>query len=106
MADLKRSDNEENQKAVEEGVTLLVIYFLLLVLGFVLFVVGISVLLIASVLYGGGSASGGAVVFIGPFLIVIGEVRDVTWIVLFSTILIGLSVVAFLVMNRKTRRNE
>ena len=104
MTDLKRSDNEENQKAVEEDVTLLGIYFLLLVLGFVLFVVGISVLLIASVLYGGGSASGGAVVFIGPFPIVIGEVRDVTWIVLFSTILVGLSVVVFFGYEQKDKK--
>jgi uncharacterized membrane protein len=79
---------------------------LFLVLGFVLVVVGIAVILVATVLYSGGSASAGAVIFIGPFPTVIGAGPDVTLIVLFSIILAVLSVVVFLVMNRKIRRLE
>jgi uncharacterized membrane protein len=78
--------------------------FFLLTVGFVLVFVGIVVVLVAAVLSGGGSASAGAVIFIGPFPIVIGAGPDVTWIVLFSVILAVLSVVVFLVMNRKMRR--
>ena len=100
-----RSADEENRENVEEGVTVSSRLFLFLVLGFVLVFIGIIVLLIAAVLYGGGSASAGAVIFIGPFPIVIGAGPDVTLIVLFSIILAVLSVVVFLVMNRRLRRS-
>ena len=97
--------NEKNQK-FEKGVTTSGNYFLLLVLGFVLLVIGITVLLVASWSYGGGSASVGVVIFIGPFPIVIGAGPEVTWVVMFSTILAVLSVLLFIVINRKIRKNE
>ncbi len=96
-----KSADGENRETVEEGIAVSSRVFSFLILGFVLVVVGIAVILIAAVLYGGGSASAGAVIFIGPFPIVIGAGPDVTWIVLFSIILTVLSVVVFLVMNRK-----
>jgi uncharacterized membrane protein len=102
--DLIKNASEENRETVEEGVTVSSRFLLLLFLGFVLVVVGVAVILVASVLYGDGSVSGGAVIFIGPFPIVIGAGPDVTLIVLFSIILAVLSVVVFLVMNRKMRR--
>jgi uncharacterized membrane protein len=88
----------------EEGVRVSNRFFLLLIAGFVLIFVGIAVILVASVLYSGGSVSGGVVIFIGPFPIVIGAGPDVTLIVLFSIILAVLSVVVFLVMNRRIRK--
>ena len=100
-----RIAEEKSQETAEEGIVVSSRLFLFLVLGFVLVVVGIAVILIATVLYGGGSASAGAVIFIGPFPIVIGAGPDVTWIVLFSIILAVLSVVVFLVMNRRLRRS-
>jgi uncharacterized membrane protein len=96
-----RIADEKSQETAEEGITVSSRLFLFLILGFSLVVVGIIVILISTVLYGGGSASAGAVIFIGPFPIVIGAGPDVTWIVLFSIILVVLSVVVFLVMNRK-----
>ena len=104
MVNVKRS-NEKNQE-IEKGVTNSDNYFLLLVLGFILVVIGITVLLFASWSYGGGSASVGMVIFIGPFPIVIGAGPEVTWVVMFSTILAVLSVVLFIVINRKIRKNE
>jgi uncharacterized membrane protein len=101
-----KNANEETRETVEEGVTLSSRLFLFLVLGFVLVFVGITVILIAAVLYGGGSASAGAVIFIGPFPIVIGAGPDASWIVLFSIILAVLSVVVFFVMNRRLRRSS
>ena len=101
-----RSADEENREIVEEGITVSSRFLLLLILGFPIVIVGIILILIAAVLYGGGSANAGAVIFIGPFPIVIGAGPDVTWIVLFSIILAVLSVVMFLVMNRKIRRFE
>jgi len=100
-----RVADEKSQETAEEGVTVSSRLFLFLVLGFVLVFVGIIVLLIAAVLYGGGSASAGAVIFIWPFFpIVIGAGSDVTLIVLFSIILAVLGVVVFLVINRRLRR--
>ncbi len=99
-----RIADEKSQETAEEGVAVSSRLFLFVVLGFVLVFVGIMVILIAAVLYGGGSASAGAVIFIGPFPIVIGAGPDVTWIVLFSIILAVLSIVVFLVMNRRLRR--
>jgi uncharacterized membrane protein len=99
---MMRIADGKSQETAEEGIT--VSSRLFLILGFALVVVGIIVILIATVLYGGGSASAGAVIFIGPFPIVIGAGPDVTWIVLFSIILAVLSVVVFLVMNRRIRK--
>jgi uncharacterized membrane protein len=100
-----RSSEEESGETVEEGVTVSNRLFLLLIVGFVLVFVGIAVILVAAVFYGGGSVSGGVVIFIGPFPIVIGAGPDVTLIVLFSIILAVLSVVMFLVMNRSLRKS-
>ena len=69
--DMMKSADEENRETVEEGVTVSSKLFLFLVLGFVLVFVGITIILIAAVLYGGGSASAGAVIFIWPFLIIL-----------------------------------
>jgi uncharacterized membrane protein len=98
------SGEEESGETVEESVTVSNRLFLLLIVGFVLVFVGIAVILVAAVFYGGGSVSGGVVIFIGPFPIVIGAGPDVTLIVLFSIILAVLSVVVFLVMNRRVRK--
>jgi uncharacterized membrane protein len=95
---------EDTGEAVEDGVTLSSRLFLLLISGFVLVFVGIAVIVIASMLYGGGSVSGGVVIFIGPFPIVIGAGPDASVIILVSVILAVLSVVVFLVINRRARR--
>ena len=99
-----RRANGENREIVEEGITVSGYGFLFLVLGFILVVVGVAVILIATVLYSSGSASAGAIIFIGPFPIVIGAGPDAIWIVLFSIIIAVLSVMVFLVMNRKFRK--
>ena len=100
-----RIADEKSQETAEEGTTVSNRLFLFLILGFALVFIGIIVILIATVFYGGGSANVGAVIFIGPFPIVIGAGPDVTWIVLFSIILAVLSIVVFLVMNRRMRRS-
>jgi len=97
---------DETQETVEEEMLVSSRFFWLLIAGFVLVFVGMAIIFVATVLYSGGSASAGAVIFIGPFPIVIGAGPDVTWIVLFSIIIAVLSVVVFLVMNRRMRRFE
>lgn len=100
---MMRSDDDENQE-VDEGLTVSSRFFFLLLMGFLLVVVGTGVIFFVSVLYGSSAMSGSAVIFIGPFPIIIGVGPDIAWIVLFSIILTVLSVVVFLVMNRTTRR--
>jgi uncharacterized membrane protein len=99
-----RSVEDNSRKAVEDDAVLYSRLFLLLISGFVLVFIGIAVIWVASVFYGGGSVSGGMIIFIGPFPIVVGAGPDVTVIILVSLILAVLSVVVFLVMNRKMRR--
>jgi uncharacterized membrane protein len=101
-----RKVEEENGEDVEDGIAVSNRFFLLLMLGFALVIVGIAVILVTSIPYEGGSVSAGGVIFIGPFPIVFGAGPDVTWLVLFSIILAVLSVVVFLVMNKRLRRFE
>jgi uncharacterized membrane protein len=89
------------RSAEDEGTMLSRSFFLFLILGFVLVFVGITIVLVAAVLYGGGSASFGAVIFVGPFPIVIGAGPQATLLVLFGIILTVLSVIIFLVMRRR-----
>jgi uncharacterized membrane protein len=92
--------DEESGEAVETSSK----FFLLLIAGIIIVFVGIAVILITTVFSSGGSTSAGVIIFIGPFPIVIGAGPDVTWIVLFSIILAVLSVVVFLIMNKRVRR--
>jgi uncharacterized membrane protein len=96
--------NEENQRNVEKGISISSRLFWLLILSSVLFFVGIAVILIAMVFYGIGLENVSTVIFIGPFPIVIGSGPDVEWVIFLSIILGILSVVIFLVMNRRIRR--
>ena len=72
----------------------------LLVIGFFLFFTGVIVLTVAAVL-SGGSANFGAVIFIGPFPIVVGVGPETTWTVLFAVVLAVLSGLMFLMLRRK-----
>jgi uncharacterized membrane protein len=100
------SSDVDSGETVEEGATVSSRFLLLLIAGFVLVFVGIAVIFVAAALSSGGSASGGVVIFIGPFPIVIGAGPDVTWIVLFSIIIAVLSVVLFLFMRRRVRLED
>jgi uncharacterized membrane protein len=100
---VKRDEEETGETVMEDG-TMPTHFFLLLIGGVVLIFVGVAVIVVASMFYDTISASAGVVIFIGPFPIVIGAGPDVTWIVLFSVILAVLSIVVFLVMNRRMRR--
>ena len=100
---LMRSVEDNSREAVEDDAVLSSRLFLLLISGFVFVFIGIAVIWVASVFYGGGSVSGGVVIFIGPFPIVVGADSDVTWIILFSIIIAVLTIVSFLGIYRKTK---
>jgi uncharacterized membrane protein len=74
-----------------------------LLLGITLVFVGIAVLIVASFVFG-GSGSVGGVILIGPFPIVFGAGPDASWLLAISVILTVVSVILFLIMNRRARR--
>jgi uncharacterized membrane protein len=98
------ADEEPDGNAEEEGGTVSSRLFLFVILGFVMVFVGVLVIVVASVLFGGGSASVGAVIFIGPFPIVIGAGPDLNLLIVVGVVLAILSVVVFVVLNRRVRR--
>lgn len=75
-------------------------FLILFIIGFFLFFIGVTVLMAAAVL-SDGSASFGAVIFVGPFPIVVGVGPEVTWMVLFALILAVLSILMFFVLRRE-----
>jgi uncharacterized membrane protein len=74
-----------------------------LLLGITLVFVGIAVLIVASFVFG-GSASVGGVILIGPIPIVFGAGPDTGWLLAISVILTVVSLILFLVMNKRARR--
>ena len=74
-----------------------------LLLGITLVFVGIAVLIVASFVFR-GSGSVGGIILIGPFPIVFGAGPDACWLLAISVILTVVSVILFLVMNRRARR--
>jgi len=91
---LSRSTNDEST-----GFQRLILLFMA---GFLIVVVGVVVLVVATIL-SDGSTNLGAVIFIGPFPIVVG-VGIEPWMILFSIILAVLSVIMFFVLRREVKR--
>ena len=86
-----------------EGFTISSRFLAFLILGIALVLVGIVVLVVASFVFG-SSGSVGVVIFIGPFPIVFGAGPDAIWLILIGIIIAALSLVLFLVMNRRYGR--
>jgi len=74
-----------------------------LLLGITLVFVGIAVLMVVSLVLG-GSGSFGGIILIGPIPIVFGAGPEAGWLIAISVILTVISIVLFLVMNRRARR--
>jgi uncharacterized membrane protein len=92
-----------NQQEPEEGgIAVSSRALKLLMFGIALVFVGVAVLVVASVVWG-GSGSVGGVIFIGPIPIVFGAGPDASWLILISIILAVISTVLFLVWNRHQR---
>ncbi len=78
-------------------------FLMLLIVGFVMIFLGIIVLMVATILYGGGSTNFGTIIFIGPFPIVIGAGPEAPLMILFAIVLAVLSVIMFLIMRREIK---
>lgn len=76
---------------------------ILFIIGFMIIFLGVIFLMVAAFL-SDGSANFGAVIFIGPFPIVVGIGPQAPWMVLFAIVLAVLSIVIFLVFRRETRK--
>jgi uncharacterized membrane protein len=93
----------EPEEDEEEGIAISSRLFGMLVLGIVLVFVGIAVLAIASTMLG-GQTSTGVVIFIGPIPIVFGSGPGSGWLILIGIILAVVSVLFFVMMNRRVGR--
>jgi uncharacterized membrane protein len=93
-----------SQETEDEGITVSSRLLGFLILGIALVFIGIVVLVIASVVLANSSSSVGVVIFIGPFPIVFGSRPNAGWLILIGIILAVLSIVLFLVMNRRLGR--
>ena len=91
------------QETEDEGITVSSRLFGFLILGIALVFIGIVVLVVASLVFG-SSGSVGVVIFIGPIPIVFGSGPNAGWLILIGIILAVLSIVLFLVMNRRLGR--
>jgi uncharacterized membrane protein len=97
-------NNQENDGETD-GIEVSSKVFLLLIFGFILIFAGFAVLVISSFALG-GSGSVGGVILIGPIPIVFGAGPDAGWLILIGVVITVLSVVSFLVLNRRSRENN
>jgi uncharacterized membrane protein len=65
---------------------------------------GVIILIVATALHGSGSVNFGAIIFIGPFPIVVGAGPEATWMVLIAIIIAVLSIIVFLVVRKETKK--
>ncbi len=77
----------------------------LLLLGLTFVSIGIAVIVIATLLVGGFGSVGG-VILIGPIPIVFGSGPESSWLIALGIALTVVSVVVFLVLNRRARKEN
>ncbi len=79
-------------------------FLILFIIGFLIILAGIIILMVAAVL-SDGSVNFGALIFIGPFPIVVGAGPEATWMVLFAIILAVLGIIMFLILRREMKKS-
>ena len=94
-----------NEQDEDEGIAVSSRLLGLVLLGITLVFVGIAVIIVASIVLG-GSGSVGGIILIGPIPIVFGAGPEAVWLIAISVILSVISIVLFLIMNRRVRRNK
>ena len=75
-------------------------FSILLLLGFALIVIGIGIVILASV-FSDGTASFGGFIFIGPFPIVFGAGPSSIWLVAIAIATVALSIIMFVILHKK-----
>ena len=94
-----------NEQDEDEGIAVSSRLLAWILLGITLVFVGIAVIILASIVLG-GSGSVGGIILIGPIPIVFGAGPEAGWLIAISIILSVISIVLFLIMNRRVRRIE
>jgi uncharacterized membrane protein len=74
-----------------------------LLLGIALVFIGIAVIVVVSVVLS-GSGSVGGIILIGPIPIVFGAGPDAGWLTVIGIILTAVSVISFLILNRRQKK--
>ena len=92
-----------DEEAETEGIGLLGRLLGFILLGISLVFVGIAVIVVVSV-FSGGSGNVGGIILIGPIPIVFGTGPDADWLILISIILTAISVISFLILNRRQKK--
>ena len=91
------------EEAEDEGIGVSGRLLGFLFLGIALVLVGIALIVVTSVFLT-GSGSVGGVILIGPIPFVFGVGPDAGWLIGVSIILTVVSIILFLIMNRRQRR--
>ena len=94
------TNNQEGTRGENYENTMRHRFLALFVVGFFLTLIGIIVLIFATMFYGEGSANFAVLIFIGPISIVVGAGPQAGLIILFAIILAVLSIIMFLLMRR------
>ena len=93
-----------NEQDEDEGIAVSSRLLGLVLLGITLVFVGIAVIIVATIVLG-GSGSVGGIIFIGPIPIVFGAGPEARyWLIAISVILSVISIVLFMIMNRRVRK--
>jgi uncharacterized membrane protein len=97
---------EENMEPANGGSDTYRRILLLFIIGFSIILAGIIILFAVQFYNGGSSTSLGAVIFIGPFPIVIGAGPEAKWIIPLAVVLAVLSIVMSLVTYRRMKKTD
>jgi len=79
-------------------------FLMLFIIGFFIIFLGIMILIIATLVYGEGSANFGGIIFIWFIPIVFGVGPESRWMVLFAIILAVLGIAMLLIMRREIKK--
>lgn len=79
-------------------------FLILFIIGFFIIFTGIMILMVAAV-FSGDSVNFGALIFIGPFPIVVGVGPEAALMVLFAIILAVFGIIMFLMLRREMKRS-
>ena len=90
----------EKSEGSDEGIQVFSKFFMLSMLGFAVVIIGIILVMAASLL-GGSSASVGGVIFIGPFPIMFGAGPNGAWLIGISIVISVVMILAFVLMRRR-----
>jgi uncharacterized membrane protein len=92
-----------DEEGEDEGIGLSGRLLGFLLLGIALVFIGIAVIVVVSVVLG-GSGNVGGIILVGPIPIVFGAGPDAGWLIVISVILTAVSVILFLILNRRQKK--